>query len=216
MTATGTAAGTRSNETFPVDTLAGEQIQLQDPSEQRYFEQARDRYTSENRFDQAADLRALDRLLFLETLMYRYQKWLASGRDYDGILTPAQEEIIRKSIRETSPMISSIQVDLGLTKSQRDKEAHESVGAYIERLKQAAKAHGIRRERQLTTALDLMNRLFSLVGTFDRSSEKEREKLGLTSEADILAWIRDVMRPEYDAVDQYFRDHEQRFWVGKL
>lgn len=206
----------RSNTTFPVTTLAGEAIELQDVSEQRYYDQAQRKYRSENQFDQASDLRALDRLIFLETVMHRYQKHLASGRDYDGILAPAQEEILRKSIREIGPMISSVQTDLGLTKNQREKDQHESVGSYITKLTQAAKVHGVRREKQLTKALDLMNQLFSMVGSYQRSSEAERSKLGLESADEILDWVQNFMRPEYDSVDNYFREHEQKFFIGQL
>lgn len=206
----------RGNQTWPVRTLVGQEIELQDPAEQSFYNQAQDKYTSDNSFTVESDYRALDRLIFLETLMHRYQRFLAKGCDYDGILTPAAEEGIRKAIRETTPMISTIQTDLGLTKAQREKDQHESVGAYITKLQQAAKEHGIRREKQLSVALDLMNRLFSLVGSYQRASESERDKLELESAEDIVAWIEEHMRPEYEAVDKYFREHKQKAWIGQL
>lgn len=206
----------RSNATYPVETLSHQIIELQDPAEQTFYNEAQAKYLAENTFTASSDERTLDRLIFLETLMHRYQRFMAKGADYDGLLTSTQEESIRKAIRETAPMISTIQGDLGLTKAQREKEEHESVSGYINRLKIAAKQHGVRREKQLTTSLDLMNRLFTLVGSYRRASEGERKKLDLESAEDIINWIETTMRPEYDAVDQYFRDHEQRFFIGEL
>lgn len=210
------AVTVRSNTTYPVKTLAGQEIELQDPAEQTFYNQAQAKYLADNVFTVESDKRALDRLVFLETLMHRYQRFLAKGADYDGLLTAASEESIRKAIRETTPMISTVQADLGLTKAQREKDQHESVGAYISKLQVAAKEHGVRREKQLTTALDLINRLFTLVGSYRRASEAERDKLELESAEDIIEWVETVMRPEYDAVDAYFREHKQRFWIGQL
>lgn len=207
---------TGNTATFKVTTLAGQTLELQDASEQKFYKDAQKKYITENKFDVASDLRSLDRLVFMETLMHRWQMHLASGRDYEGFLAPSQEEQVRKNIKETAPLISSLQNDLGLTKSQREKDQFESVGAYIVKLQQAAKAHGIRREKQLTTALDLVNQLFSLVGSYRRSTQNEREKLDIENAEQILDWIENYMRPEYDKVDEYFRTHEQKMWVGTL
>lgn len=201
---------------FKVKTLAGQQLELQHASEKKFYEDAQKKYTTENKFDVASDLRSLDRLVFLETLMHRWQTWLGSGRDYEGYLAPSQEEQIRKSIKETSTLISQLQADLGLTKSQREKDQFESVGAYIVKLQQAAKAHGIRREKELATAIDLCKQLFSLVGSYRRANENERQKLDIENAEQILDWIQNYMQPEFDAVDQHFRTHEQKFWVGTL
>lgn len=211
-----TQVSTGQAQTFTVKTNSGQDLDLQSSEEQKFYNDAKNRYTTDNKFDVASDLRTLDRLVFLETLMYRWQKFLASGRDYDGFLSPSQEEQTRKNIKETAPLVSQIQSDLGLTKSQREKDQHESVGAYIAKLQTYAKAHGVRREKQLTTALDLINQLFTLVGAYRRSNTNEREKLDIENAEQILDWIEDYMRPEYEAVDQYFREHDQKFWVGTL
>jgi hypothetical protein len=211
-----TTITTRSNQTWLVQTLMGQDLELQHQSEQKFYAEAQRKYISENKFDVSSDLRALDRLVFLETLMHRWTSWLGSGSNYDGLLSPPEEEQLRKSIKETGPLISTIQNDLGLTKSQREKDQFESVGAYVQKLQLAAKAHGIRREKQLTKALDLINTLFSLVGTYRRSSENERQKLDIENAEQIVDWILNYMKPEYEEVDAYFREHEQKFWVGTL
>ena len=199
-----------------VKQINGHTLEVQGDSERNFYEAQKQKYQAENKFTAIADLTDLDRLLFLELLMFRWSNFLSSGRDYDGFLQPGQEDQLRKNIKETAPLISQIKNDLGLTLNQRTKEQAESVGAYITELKKRAKEHGIRREEQLTKALCLIEELSSLVGTFDRSNNLERGKLGLESEADIVDWIRTSMLPEYREIDDYFRTHKQRFWVGRV
>ena len=199
-----------------VRTVSGFEIEVMGRTEAKYYRDQMTKYQTENSFTQVTDLSDLDRLLFLELLIFRWTGWLSSGKDYDGFLAPSQEDQIRKNIKEVGPQISTIKQDLGLTKSQRDKEAFESVGQYLVDLKARAKEHGVRREKQLTTAICLTKELFSLIGTFDRSNELERTKIGLETEADILDWVRFHMKPEFDAVDEYFQTHQQKFWVRKI
>lgn len=217
MTAT-TVSSTVANPTqlIKVKTVAGHEIEVMGRYEAKYFRDQQAKYLAENKFTAVTDLADLDRLLFLELMIFRWTGWLSSGKDYDGILAPSQEDQIRKNIKEVGPQISQIKQDLGLTKSQRDKEAFESVGQYLVDLKARAKEHGVRREKQLTKAICLIKELFSLVGTYDRSNELERSKIGLETEADILDWIRFHMKPEFDAIDEYFQQHQQKFWVRKV
>jgi hypothetical protein len=199
-----------------VTTISGHTIEVMGPDEAKYYRAQQRKYLAENKFTAVTDLADLDRLLFLELLIFRWTGWLASGKDYDGLISPSVEDQVRKNLKETAPQISQIKNDLALTKSQRDKEAFESVGQYIVDLKARAKEHGVRREKQLTSALCLTKELFSLVGTFDRSNELERIKIGLESEADIVDWIRGHMRPAFEEIDQHFRATSQKFWVRKL
>lgn len=199
-----------------VRTVAGHEIEVQGKDEAKYYRDQQKKYMDENGFSAVTDLADLDRLLFFELMVYRWTNWLSSGKDYDGWLAPAQEDQLRKNLKETAPLISAIKNDLGLTKSQRDKEQFESVGQYLVDLKARAKEHGVRREKQLTAAICLTKELFSLVGTFDRSNELERSKIGLESEADIIDWVRTHMKPEFDKIDAYFRANQQKFWVRQV
>jgi hypothetical protein len=202
---------------FKVKTVTGQEIMVQTQGEFEFFTNQSAKYMAENTFTAIADLQDLDRLLFLELLSHRATTWLASGQNYHGEpLVPHEQMDARKSIKENSPLISAIKNDLGLTKSQRDREQFESVGKYIQQLKARAREHGVKREKELTKALSLIKELFSLVGTFDRSNAVEREKLGLETSDDVLGWIRDTMKPEFDAIDEYFRQHDQRFWVRDI
>lgn len=197
--------------------MAGLEIEVQGPGERKFYEQQQKKYLDENKFTAASDLQDLDRLLFMELLVYRATCWLASGKNYHGeLIGPGDEADCRKAIKENSALISQIKNDLGLTKAQREKEQYESVGKYLTDLRARAMEHGIHREKQLQKGIVLMNQLFALIGAYDRSDEVERDKLGLNTPDDILDWIRDVMRPEFDAVDAYFRKNQQKFWVRKI
>lgn len=200
-----------------VKTIGGSELELLHKREKDFYEEARDKYQAENVFTVASDLRALDRLLFYETQMFRWQWYLMSGVDYDLMdIEPAEEIALRRSIKDTAPLISQLQNDLGLTKMQRDKDKIDSVGAYITTLKRAAKEHGVRREKQLGKAIELTNELFAIAGAYKRSSQHEREKLGFETAEDVVDWILEFMRPEFDEVDKYFRAHQQRFFLREL
>jgi len=197
-----------------VKTLSGQTILVQGVGEETFYVNQQQLYMAQNSFTNISDLQDLDRLLFLELLVHRATCFLSSGYNYSGeLLLPSEEADCRKVIKENSPMISTIKNDLTLTKSQRDREQFESVGKYISDLKARAREHGVKRERELTKAICLLKELFSVVGTYDRADETERQKLGLESAEDILDWVRSTAKPEFDQIDEYFRTHHQKFWV---
>lgn len=217
MSATPSVAIVDPRPPVPVQTLTAQAINLQSRDEADFYREAQQRYTADNRFTIASDMRSLDRLIFYETLSFRWTTQLASGRDYDDtILTPQEEDTLRKNLRETAPLISSIQNDLGLTKAAREKENMDSPAAYINRLKLAAKEHGVRREKQLGKALELTKELFSLAGAYHRASESERRKLEIENADVIVEWVLDVMKPQFDEIDEYFREHQQKFWLRTI
>lgn len=207
----------RSRPTYKVETVTGQEITLQHRLEKRLYEAAQVKYLSEYEFPMANDLRTLERLLLIEVSLYRCQWQLAAGADYDGVNLEASEEAaLRKAEKEYGTQLVDLQRDLGVTKAQRDRAGHDSVGAYITQLKQAAKLHGVKREKELGKAIELTKELFALCGAFSRSSEEERRKLGFDGPEDIIEWVLTYMKPEFDAIDEHFRQNEQRFWVRKL
>ena len=196
--------------------LSGQEIEVQGNAERTFYTTQQAKYLAENKFTAVTDLQDLDRLVFMELLVYRATCFLGSGKNYYGeFLGPSDEADCRRVIKENAPLISNVKTDLGLTKAQRDKEQYESVGKYLVDLKARAREHGIHREAQVHKALSLINQLFSMVGAFDRSDQIEREKLGLDTADDVLDWVRDVMRPDFDAVDAAWRVN-QRAWVRSI
>ena len=200
-----------------VKTVDGSEIELLHDREVAFYEAARDRYLTDFKFGLASDLRSLDRLLLLETQMYRCQWQLSAVTDYQGVdLDASEETLLRRAIKELGTQISEAQKDLGLTKVQRDKAQEDSVGAYLVNLKIRAKEHGIKREREVSKAIELSKELFSLVGAFRRANAEERRKLGIENADEILTWIWEYMRPEFDEIDEKYRAGQQKFWVRSL
>lgn len=202
---------------YKVTTPSGNEVPLLHRKEKELYEEARDKYSSEYSFTAANDMRALDRLLLLEVQMFRAQWYTASGLDYKGIDLDTKEEAeYTKRIKELGSQIAEAQRDLGLTKAQRDKQSEDSVGGYLQLLKQAAKEHGVMREKQLGRAIELTKELFSLCESYNRSNEEERRKLGFESAEDIVTWVIEYMKPEFDAIDAEFRANGMKFYRRKL
>jgi hypothetical protein len=203
--------------TADVTNLAGVRITLLTQEEADFYAEAQAKYLSENTFTVASDLRAIDRLVLFETMISRAQNWLASGRRYDGHTVGTAEEVdLRRSIKETSALVGTLQEDLGLTKEARDRDQADSVGAYIKKLQLAARAHGVKREKELGKALELLHEIFGMCGAYLRANENERRKLGYETPEDVLRIITEVHKPEFDEVDKYFRAHVQQFFVREI
>jgi hypothetical protein len=197
-----------------VSTPSGQTIEVLADAEKSFYEGQAARYQAENKFTNTSDLLDLDRLVFLELLVYRASAWLGSGSQYDGLpLTDRGEAECRRALKENSELISRVKNDLGLTKAARDKADYESVGAYVTQLKQRAKEFGVHRETQLIKGITLVHQLFAILGAFDRSDSVERQKIGFEAEADVLDWIRNTMKPEFQAVDDHFAKNVQRYWT---
>lgn len=200
-----------------VETLNGEEVEVLHQREKDYYDKARDSYLEQYSFTHANDLRTLDRLLLMEVQMQRYQWYTMAGMDYEGVdLDPKEEEALRKAMKELVTQINDTQKMLGLSKAEREKQTADSVGGYIKQLQEAAKHHGVMREKQLGKAVELTKELFSLVGAFNRSNEVERRKLGFEGPEDILTWVWEYMKPEFDAIDEHFRDTQAKFYRRRL
>jgi hypothetical protein len=208
MTVTADSSTVTGVRLFRAKMLSGGTVDLQGQEEFNYYQEAQQRYMSEFSFTAASDLRALDRLIFFETMLFRWQGWLACGYSYSGPLNLATEGQVRRSIKDTTSQVSQLQQDLGLTFSQRQRDQYESVGAYILKLKQAAKEFGVHREKQLTVALDLFYQVLSVAGTWLRSDENERRKLGHADPVEILKWIDTEVRDKFDEVDAEFQTRQ--------
>lgn len=198
-----------------VKLVSGKHIEVKTALEAEWFNETRDQYTKQTKFTETTDLRDLDRLLAHELMIFRWTQWLASGSDYDGDLIDENE--IRKNLKEFSDQINKIKETMGLNKKARDAATAEgNFAAWIADLKQRAKIFGIHREKQLTKALVLMKELSAVVRSFDRSDEEERQKNGFETPEEIVDWIRNIMLPEFDVIDEHFRKNQQTYWVRDL
>lgn len=197
---------------YPVSTPSGGQINLQTPEEADWYDQRRDQYLQQNMLPNVSDLLDLDRLLQLEVMVFRWGQWISQGFDYMQTLVDAQD--LQKHIREYSREIRELKTALGIDKVTRDKEKGESVPDYLTTLLDRAKVFGYHRNKQYETAVTLMYQLRSMLLTYDRCDEIERNELDLSPDT-IMDWIRTKMFSEWDALDQDFRDN-QKIWVRDL
>ena len=195
-----------------VELVSKKKLDVMTALEAEWFNETRDSYMDQTKFTETTDLRDLDRLLVLELMIFRWTQWLASGEDYDGDMV--DDEQIRKNIKEYSDQLNKVKESMGLNKKTRDAATAEgNFAAWIQDLKSRAKIFGIHREKQTTAAIRLMKELSTVVRTYDRCDDEERHKIGFANEKEILDWVRNVMLPEFDVIDEYFRANVQRYWI---
>lgn len=197
-----------------VDLASGSQIKVH-AQEADWFNETRDEYLRQTKFTERTDLQDLDRLLALELSVYRSTQHMASGIDYEGLLV--DEAKLQRDIKLMSDQITKVKSSMGLSKAARDAAANEgNLAQYLNELKSRAKEFGIMREEQLGKALVLLKDIFANAGVYLRSDDEERQKIGFEDAEDVLRWIIEDVKPEFDTVDEYFRANSQKFWVRKV
>lgn len=192
-----------SGATFPVHE-----------EEVEYFTERAGLYLSQNHFPNISDLQDVDRMLILELMVYRWGTWLSRQRDWWGEAIDPNET--QKSLKEYSTELRQLKKLLGIDKAARDKQkGDDSVAAYIQNLLLRAKEFGLMRERQLDKALELFQQMRALLTLHDNCNEAERREMHVTVE-DVLEWLREVALPEFQDVDDYFRQNSQRMWIRSM
>lgn len=180
--------------------------------EAAWFNETRDLYMTQTRFTDVTDLRDIDRLLQLELMVFRWSLHLSSGVDYYG--DEVDSARLSQDLKSYSDQLNKLKLSMGLTKAVRDAAANDgNFAKWFEETKRRAKIFKVHRQEQLGKVLALFEELAAIVGSYDRSDAEEREKLGFTSESDILDWIRETAIPEYRALDAHFQTHEQSMWI---
>lgn len=192
-----------------VVTPSGSELNLQTTEEADWYEDRRDRYTQDNHFPNVSDLMDLDRLLLLEVMSYRWSLWLAQGFDYMG--ARVDEGQLKTNIKEYSVETRLLKASLGIDKATRDKEKGESLADYVASLLHRAKEFGYHRNEQYELAVTNFYKLRSMVMTYDRTDEEERNELDLSLET-IFEWVRDVAIKDFDEHSAAFRKN-QSIWI---
>lgn len=196
-----------------VITLDNQQLELQSKQEVDYYCRAQAKYVKENSFTAASDERALDRLVLMETLMLRWQSQLASGLDYQQQpLNHAEQEALRKNVKEGHVTIASLQQELGLSKAQRDKDKVESVQSYVNNLLMRAKEFGVHREEQVDLIINLFMEYSAHVNAFTRSNEYERGRIGFPDAQSLVTWWIENGIPRFKSHDDAWRASSQKYW----
>lgn len=192
-----------SGATFPVHT-----------EEVDYIVDRAKRYLAENHFTNVSDFQDVDRMLIMEMICFRWGTWISRQKDYWD--DPVDVDQLQASLKAHSVELRQVKKGLGIDKVARDKsKGEDSVPAYINNLLGRAKEFGVHREKQLGTALELFNQLKALVTLHLNADEPERAELHVQVE-DILDWLVNIAFPEFDRLDEYFRQNSQRFWVKSI
>lgn len=196
-------------EGVEVELPSGSRWTVLTEDEKEYVLTKSDQYQEHNRFQNVSDMQDLDRIVQLETLIWRWNQWISLERDYFGRveLDPRLQENALKAMKE----VRDLKKNVGVDKASRDKERGESVASYIENLGMRAKEFGVMRDDQAEKAVTLFRELLSLVVLHDNCTEDERRKQGVKPE-EILAWVRRV-KPEFDEIDEKFREGSQKMWI---
>lgn len=182
-------------------------------SEVDYTVERCQRYQTDNQFNNISDMQDLDRLIMAELIVYRYSRWISLQKDYWG--DAVDEKALNSSMKSLSQEVRLLKQSLSLDKKTRDlQRGEDSVAAYLAALRERAKAFGYTREKQLDKALELFNELKGRVTFWENADEIEQVELN-TRAVDVLRWIKEEVVPQYDEIDAYFRENDQRYWISK-
>jgi hypothetical protein len=180
-------------------------------TEVAYFTDRCTRYLTDNHFANVSDFQDLDRVLMMELLCFRWGIWISNQTDYWD--EPVDLDALQRAFKEHSVELRQLKKQLGIDKAARDRtKGEDSTPVFLSNLLARAKEFGIMREEQLAKALTLTNELKALVTLHLNCDDVEREEMNVEM-ADILDWIVTVYMPEFDAIDQYFRKHQQKLWI---
>jgi hypothetical protein len=201
---------------LPVQLPSGAEFTVLTQSEVDYVRARVDQYKSTYRWENVSDVQDVDRIVIFELLVYRWGSDMARGRDIHGDET--DDANLQKRVKEISAEIRQIKAQMGMDKASRDKENDESsVSAYLDRLRKRAKEFGIMREEQFDKALELTHSLIALYQLHINCDDTERRQEQCEAQ-DIVDWIGEVYKPQFEAVDAHFRNRPdgQRAWAGTL
>lgn len=211
-----TAAATRSRARKPapikVKTASGLDLVVLTEAEKAFYRRQVETYLEEFGFTSPSDKADLDTLVSQELMNYRWTQALITGKDHAGEPIPlVLADQYRRNQNDAARSISQMKTSMGMTRAARDADKG-SVQEYISGLLRSAKAFGTHRNEQVILVLTLFNELSSIVGTFDRSNQVERQKVGIETEEDIVEWVRSIAIPRYKELDQAWVDSTQKYF----
>ena len=195
-----------------VEGAAGTEFHLLSLEEAKWFETSLERYTDQYHFENIADLQDLDRLLALELLSYRYASWLLRESDYDG--NPFDDKAIRAHKDNVDKEIRGIKGHMGIGRKTRVESEQQSVSDYLSDLLQRAQEFGVHRDQQNAKILNLFMELRKLIGLYERTDPEEKKELQVSLE-DIYMWLKETAIPEFEKLDDHFREN-QKYWIKDI
>lgn len=196
---------------IPVTLPSGGELILLHQTETSFFDDLVNGYNETYKLTNPSDVAELDRLVSAETLCYRWNHWMTKGTDYDG--DEVDEIELTKRIKEFSAEIRQIKKSLGIDAVARQKASGDgSVPQYWQQLVQRAEAFGIHRNNQAAKLQELGNQIIALAVFSRNCTEDEQRRFQVTPDQ-VLDWILEVYKPEYEQLDYDFQINEQSMWI---
>lgn len=200
------------DEGIPVKTPSGGTFYVLTPEEEKLYKDRAQRYLNDYRYEDVSDLQDVDRVLMMETLIWRWGLWLSKEKDYWG------DEIdlnsTKRHVNEWSRELRGLKKQLGMDKSSRERAKGENVADYLDNLRRRAKEFGYNRNEMAVKAITLFQELKAQVTLYNNCNEQERKEQGIEL-TDLLDWIEKIAIPEFDSIDEEFR-RNQSYWVRTL
>lgn len=200
------------DELYEVESPSGSTFALMNQDEVDYFQRVSEKYYSDNAFSNITDMQDVDRVVSMELLVYRWSAWVLSEEDYNG--HPINPTEYRKQISEYSTEIRQTKKMLGIDRKSREGEG-QTVADYIENLRKRAQEFGIKRNEEAAKAIELFHELKAFVELHLNCDEEERKEEKCNQE-DIIQWIIEVAIPEFNEIDEKFRDTSQKYWIQDI
>lgn len=204
------AVATADSEFIPVELPSGAFYEVLTQEEAEYVEGKTADYTHGFQFNNVADLGELDRLVEMELLVHRYNRWLGRRKDYKG--AAIDEGPLQTKVNSWSTEIRQIKLKLGIDKVTRDRQRGEgSVAQRWTTTITRAKAFGVMRCKQASMAITLAQQLIALMDLRRNTDDIDKERLKL-SDAGILEWIDTRFRDDFTEIAAHFRKTEMHYW----
>lgn len=197
-----------------VTGASGVEFELMNDEEKSYWNKALKRYIEQYKFENVADLQDLDRVLVGELLCHRWGSWLIREADYDGRAIDEIADKLYKQKLDQEKEVRLLKEKMGLNRARRQDSDSQAVHEYLAALKRRGKEFGVHRDTQIDKAINLIHEILTQVGMYFRTDEEEQHHLGITP-LEIMKWINEDCREEFDAIDAAFRKN-QKLWIKEV
>lgn len=179
--------------------------------ESQHYQSLVERYMDHNSFDNVTDLQDLESVLRLEILANRYANFLSTEVDYYG-------EDIDKS--QTTNMLKVVEQELrskkshlGLDKVTRSKDNSTSINEKWNDILDRARRFGYHRNKQAVTAVTMLMEIIAKLTIQDNLETEEEHKIEGVTDRDIITWLKETVRPQFEKIDRDFLENEQQYWT---
>jgi hypothetical protein len=193
---------------------SGAGYEVLNQEEKSFWNKGLERYVTQFKFENIADLHDLDRVLMGELLCHRWGSWLIREADYDGRSIEEIADKLYKQKLDQEKETRILKEKMGLNRARRQDSESQAVHEYVTSLLRRAKEFGVHRDEQIAKSIALLHEVFTQVGLYYRTDEEEQAHLGVTP-LEILNWINTVARDEFNDIDDAFRKN-QRLWIKEV